>query len=166
MLFHSGCGYYRGNVRISWKYTRTMNFIRISWKYTCFVDIIHISCIYPYFVGFIRISYKYTRSVDIVRNQSVLSLTFYPFSESEWCRLSHKQKPNLKSAGIGTRNHSITSIASFPYHLRFNYSTSVVENFSTQTYIYYKQLRINSAILTTHPIWYTNYSSNILQYEE
>ena len=71
MLFHYGRRYYRGNIRISWKYPRSM-------------DIIRISCIYPYYVEIIRILWKYPRSVDIIRIFSVLSLTFYSSSESDW----------------------------------------------------------------------------------
>ena len=85
MLFHSGCGYYCVNIRIPWKYPRSVDIIRIPWKYPQSVDIIRIMCIYPYFVAIIRISWKYHRYVDIVYSLSVLSFTFYSSSESDWC---------------------------------------------------------------------------------
>ena len=71
-LFNYGRGYYRGNIRISWKHPRSM-------------DIIHILCICPYIVEIIRISWKYPRSVDIIYISSIISLIFYSSSESDWC---------------------------------------------------------------------------------
>ena len=53
-LFHSGHGYYFRDIRISWKYPRS-------------VDIIRIACIYLNSVDIIRISWKYPGSVDIIR---------------------------------------------------------------------------------------------------
>ena len=32
-IFHSGCRYYCGNIRISWKYPRSVDIIRILRKY-------------------------------------------------------------------------------------------------------------------------------------
>ena len=59
MLFHSSRGYYHGNIRILWKYPRSVDIIRILWKYPHSVDIIHIL--------------------------SVLYLKLYSSSESDWC---------------------------------------------------------------------------------
>ena len=63
-LFHSHCRYYCGNIRILWKYPRSMDIICILWKYPRSVDIICILCMYPYLVEIIPISWKYPRSVD------------------------------------------------------------------------------------------------------
>ena len=62
------------------------------WKCPCSVDIIRISCMYPYFVDIIRILWKYPRSMGIICISSILSLTFYSSSESDWCNMfvSHK----------------------------------------------------------------------------
>ena len=57
MLFHSGHGYYFGNIRILWKYPRSVDIIRISWKYPRPVDIINILWIYPHLVDIIRIGH-------------------------------------------------------------------------------------------------------------
>ena len=42
MLFNFGCGYYRENICILWKYTRSMDIIRVLWKYPRSLDIIRI----------------------------------------------------------------------------------------------------------------------------
>ena len=60
-------------------------YFRISWKYPSSVDIFRILWIYPYFVYIIRILWKYPCSVNIIHIFSVLSLTFYSSSESDWC---------------------------------------------------------------------------------
>ena len=65
-LFHSGSGYFRRNIRISWKYPCSVDIICISWKYPRSVDIICILWKYPYFVDIICISWKYPRSIDII----------------------------------------------------------------------------------------------------
>ena len=72
-------------IRISWKYPRSVDIIHILWKYPRSVDIILILCMYPHFVEIIRISWNYPHSVDIIRISSVLYLTFYLSSESDWC---------------------------------------------------------------------------------
>ena len=56
-LFHSGCEYYLGNIRISWKYPRSVDIIRISRKYSGSVDIIQISWIYKNFMDTIGIGH-------------------------------------------------------------------------------------------------------------
>ena len=81
---------------LSWKYPHFLeistfvDIIRISWNDPCFMDIIRVSCINPYFVDIIRISWKYPRSVDIIRISSIISLTFYPSSASDWCTFAGK----------------------------------------------------------------------------
>ena len=73
-LFHSGRGYYRGNIHISWKYPQNVDIICILLKYQRSVDIIRISWIYLHFVDIIRILWKYPRSVDIIRISWILSV--------------------------------------------------------------------------------------------
>ena len=63
-------------------------------------------------------------------------------------------------------NHLTAQITYSPYHLRFDYTTSVIETFSTYTYIDYNQPHINHALATDPPMRYTNYSGNILNYAE
>ena len=83
MLFCSGQGYYRGNIRLLWKYPRSMDMIRISWIHLNSVDIIRISRIYP-------------RSVDIIRILWILSALcgyyrswpHYELSISQWLSCS------------------------------------------------------------------------------
>ena len=58
MLFCSGRGYYRGNIRILWKYPCSIDILRISRKYQRSVDIIHISWIRPHSVDIINF-FKY-----------------------------------------------------------------------------------------------------------
>ena len=79
-LYHSVCGYYCGNIRISWKYPRSVDIIPILSKYPRSVDIIRIFWVYLYFVDIIRILWKYPRSMDIIHISSVLSLLFYSYS--------------------------------------------------------------------------------------
>ena len=66
-LFHSGRGYYLGNIRISYKYPHSGDIIRILRKYQCSMDIIYILWIYLHSVDIISISWIYSRSVDIIR---------------------------------------------------------------------------------------------------
>ena len=54
-LFHSGRGYYRGNIRISWKFPCSVDIICTSRKYQHSVDIIFVLLIYLYTVDIIRI---------------------------------------------------------------------------------------------------------------
>ena len=57
-IFNSGHGYYRGNIRISWKYPRPVDIIRILWiyqhyilgYYQHFLDISSFRVYYPHFV--------------------------------------------------------------------------------------------------------------------
>ena len=56
-LFHSGRGYYRGNIRISCKYPRSVDIICTSRKYQHSVDIIFILLIYLHSMDIIRISW-------------------------------------------------------------------------------------------------------------
>ena len=49
-LFNSGRGYYCGNIRILWKYPRSMDIIRISCIYPYFVEISTFRGYYPHFV--------------------------------------------------------------------------------------------------------------------
>ena len=65
-LFHSGRGYYHGNIRISWKYPRSVDIIRILSIYLYSVDIIRILWIYLRSVDIIHISKIYPNLVDII----------------------------------------------------------------------------------------------------
>ena len=48
MVFHYDHLYYCGNIRISWKYSCSVDIIRISQKYPRSVNIIRILWIYPH----------------------------------------------------------------------------------------------------------------------
>ena len=65
-LFGSGRGYYCGNIRILWKYPRSVDIICILRKYACSVHIFRVSLIYLHSVDIIRISWIYPHSVDII----------------------------------------------------------------------------------------------------
>ena len=68
VLFCSGYGYYRGNIRILWKYPRPMDIIRILWIHLYSVHIICISWIYPRSVDIIRISWILSALCGYYRN--------------------------------------------------------------------------------------------------
>ena len=83
-IFHSGRGYYRGNIRILWKYPHSVDIIRISRKYPGSVDIIHILWKYPRSVDIIHISWIYSHFVDTIGIGHITS-----YLDHNFCHVIH-----------------------------------------------------------------------------
>ena len=68
-----GRGYYRGIIRITCKYPRSVYIIQFFWVCLHSVDIIHISWIYPLSVDIILISWIYPHFVDTIPIDHIMS---------------------------------------------------------------------------------------------
>ena len=79
--FHSGCGYYRRNIRILWKYPRFVDIIRISQKYPRSVDTVlqFVRSLRPQtYVTFIGTFHGFPQAVgDIVHSVLALQIVVY-----------------------------------------------------------------------------------------
>ena len=72
-LFHYGHVCYHGNIRILWKYPRSVVIICISRQYQCSVDNIHRTWIYPRNADSIHITLIFPQNADNIHGTWIFS---------------------------------------------------------------------------------------------
>ena len=145
-LFHSGRGYYCDNIRILWKNSRSMDIICTLWIYPKFMDTMQIlltplklatlqatqvimSVMFFPVLFWLLISFLVTLQ-DTQLVISVLSIKFYQYSESDWCR---RLNP--------TSNHIYIKYHRFRHHHGKNFLIQKIKSENKRVDIFTKGLK-------------------------